>query len=147
MCYGAFCFFPTFEQDYSKIDDYKNIIDAELPSSGVLEIMEDMTTIEQDKTEYTIINVYYDKQDVNDLTDSIENSNNWILGKEIKSELKILIPSIIYADEYSYYSIYNKTLNEYNKIPNNEGNYEIYAMKYDKDYKTLAIHKFKYSYK
>ena len=147
LCYGAFCFFPTFEQDYSKIDDYKNIIDAELPSSGVLEIMEDMTTIEQDKTEYTIINVYYDKEDVNDLTDSIENSNNWILGKEIKSELKILIPSIIYADEYSYYSIYNKTLNEYNKIPNNEGNYEIYAMKYDKDYKTLGIHKFKYSYK
>lgn len=147
LAYGAFCFFPTFEQDYSNIDDYRSIIDAELPSNGVLEIMEDMTTIEQDKTEYTIINAYYDKEDVNDLTDSIENSNNWILGKEIKSELKILIPSIIYADEYSYYSVYNKTLNEYNTIPNNEGNYEIYAMKYDKEYKKLEIHKFKYSYK
>ncbi len=147
LAYGAFCFFPTFEQDYSNIDDYRSIIDAKLPSNGVLEIMEDVTTIEQDKTEYTIINVYYDKENVKDLTDSIENSNNWILSKKIKSELKILIPSIFYADEYSYYSIYNKTLNEYNKIPNNEGNYEIYAMKYDKEYKTLGIHKFKYSYK
>lgn len=147
LCYGAFCLFPTFEQDYSKIDEYRTIIDAKLPSNGILEIMEDMATIEQDKTEYTIINIYYDKEDVKALTNSVENSNNWILGKEIKSELKILIPSIISTDMDSYYSVYNKTLNEYNKVPNAEGIYEIYAMKYDKEYKQLEMHKFKYSYK
>ena len=84
---------------------------------------------------------------MNDLVNGIENSNNWILSKEIKSELKILIPSQLKSDFDSYYSIYNKTTNEYNTLPTIAGNYEIYAMKYDKSDKHLEIHKFDYKYK
>ena len=53
---------------------------------------------------------------MNDLVNSIENSNNWILSKEIKSELKILIPSQLKSDFDDYYSIYNKATNEYNYL-------------------------------
>lgn len=84
---------------------------------------------------------------MNDLVNSIENSNNWILSKEIKSELKILIPSQLKSDFDAYYSIYNKTTNEYNTLPTIAGKYEIYAMKYDKSDKHLEIHKFDYNYK
>ena len=116
LIYGSFCLMPTFEQDYNKIDAYKNYIDAPLPNNGELEIQNWGTYFDEDKTNYTIINVYYDKEDVNDLVNGIENSNNWILSKEIKSELKILIPSQLKSDFDAYYSIYNKATNEYNYL-------------------------------
>lgn len=147
LMYGSFCLFPTFSQDYSKIDNYRNIIDAKLPDNGELEIQDWGTYFDEDKTNYTIINAYYDKEDVSNLVSSIENNSNWILSKEIKSELKILIPSQLRSDDDSYYSIYNKTINEYNTLPEMSGNYEIYAMKYDKSDKQLEIHKFNYLYK
>lgn len=126
--------------DYSKIDQYKDIIDAELPKSGNLEIR----NIEgyDDKIEYTIIDVYYGKENLDKLENSIENSENWILSKKIKSELKIFIPSSFYSNDDVYYSIYNMTTREYNTLPDSSGDYEIYAMKYNKLDKHLEIHKF-----
>ena len=146
LMYGSFCLFPTFSSDYSKIENYKNIIDAELPSNGELEIQEWDTYFDKDKLGYTIINAYYDKEDVSNLVSSIENSNNWILGRELKSIMKIFIPSEFYSDYDSYFSVYNKTTGEYNTLPSTTGNYEIYAMKYDKLNKQLEIHNFKYMY-
>ena len=61
-----------------------------------------------------------------------------------KSELKILIPSQLRSDDDAYFSIYNKTTNQYNVLPEIAGEYEIYAMKYDKSDKHLEIHKFNY---
>ena len=144
--YGSFCLHPAFSRDYSEIDTYREIIDAKLPNEGELEIQNWGTYFDQDKTEYTIINAYYDQIDVKELENSIENSNHWILSTNIKSELKILIPSQLFSDSDAYYSIYNNTLKQYNTLPDITGNYEIYAMKYDKSQKQLEIHKFKYSY-
>lgn len=147
LVYGSFCLFPIFSEDYNKINAYKEIIDAELPNNGVLEIQDWGTYFDEDKTEYTIINAYYDKEDVKKLVGSIENNENWILSKEIKSELKIFVPSQLRSDNDAYYSIYNKTTNQYNTLPETSEDYEIYAMKYDKSDKHLEIHKFKISYK
>ncbi len=146
MVYGSFCMFPTFSEDYDKISPYKGIIDAKLPNSGTLEIQDWGTYFDEDKTEYIIINAYYDKEDVKDLVESIENGKNWALSKETKSELKIFIPSQLRSDDDAYFSIYNKTIDEYNVLPDCSGTYEIYTMKYDKSDKHLEIHKFKITY-
>lgn len=146
LIYGSFCMFPTFSEDYSKINQYKEIIDVALPNNGTLEIQDWGTYFDEDKTEYTIINAYYDKEDVRKLVENIENSENWVLSKKIKSELKIFVPSQLRSDDDAYYSIYNKTTNQYNTLPESSGNYEVYAMKYDKSDKHLEIHKFKISY-
>ena len=45
------------------------------------------------------------------------------------------------------YSIYNKTLDEYNKLPVNSGDYQIFTMIYDSSKKILEVHKFMYKYK
>lgn len=147
LVYGSFSLFPTFSQDYNKIDSYRSIISAQLPSNGELEIQDWGTYFDEDKTNYTIINAYYDKEDVSSLVNSIQYNSNWILSKEIKSELKILIPSQLRSDDDAYFSIYNKTTNQYNTLPEIPGEYEIYAMKYDKSDKHLEIHKFTYLYK
>ena len=146
LIYGSFCFIPTFSEDYSKIDRYSNIIDASLPSNGELEIINWGTYFDSDKTNYTIINAYYDKENVESLVNSIENNPNWILSNNIKSELKIFIPSTLYSDYDAYFSIYIKTINQYNTLPEIAGNYEVYAMKYDISDKKLEIHKFDYFY-
>lgn len=147
LVYGSFSLLPTFSKKYSNINKYKDFIAATLPNNGELEIQNWQTYFDEDKTEYTIINAYYDKEDVSVLEKSIENSNKWILSIEIKSNLKILLPSVFKSDNDAYYSIYNKTTNEYNTMPSDSGSYEIYAMKYDKSNKQLEIHKFKYLYK
>lgn len=144
---GSFCFFPTFEEDYDKIYAYQDIIGLELPSNGLLEIRNWGTYFDVDKTEYSVIKVYYNKEDVSILEKEIEGGSNWGLSTKIKSNLKIFIPPTFISDADVYYSIYNKTLDEYNEIPNEEGFYEIYTMKYDKSTKILEIHKFNYSYK
>lgn len=146
LIYGSFCLMPTFSEDYSKINDYRNYIDANIPCNGELEIHYWGNYFDDDKKEYSIINVYYDKEDVSNLVSSIENSKNWILSTKIKSELKILLPSEFRAKEDLYYSVYNKTTNEYNVIPEESGIYEICAMSYDKNKKELIIHKYKFIY-
>lgn len=146
IMYGSFYFFPTYSEEYTKIENYKEIIKAELPATGELEIQDWGTYFDNDKTDYTIINAYYDNEDTSNLVSSIENSSYWILSTEIESVLKLFIPSTLISDTDAYYSIYNKTLNEYNSLPTISGNYEIYAMKYDKSIKQLEIHNFKYSY-
>lgn len=154
LVYGSFCIiFPSDLQDYSKIDTYRTIINANLPNNGELEIHNWGGVFDDDKSDYTIINVYYDKEDVSnkedvsDLASSIENNDTWILSQEIKTELKIFISPIFYPDKDAYYSIYNKTTNQYNTLPEKSGNYEIYVMKYDKSDKKLEIHKFIFSYR
>lgn len=146
VVYGAFSVMPTFSENYNKINDYKDIISAELPNSGTLDIQNWGTYFDDDKTEYTIINVYYDKENVEKLVSSIENSEKWILSKEIRTDLKVFIPSQLRSDDDAYYSIYNKTTNQYNLLPETSDNYEIYAMKYDKSDKHLEIHTFKILY-
>ena len=147
LIYGSFCLLPTFSQEYDKINDYKDIIDAKIPEKGELEIQNWGTYFDEDKTNYTIINAYYDKEDVGDLVSSIKNNHNWILSKEIKSELKTLIPSQLKSDDDAYFSIYNKTANKYNSLPEESGEYEVYAMKYDESDKHLEIHNFNLLYK
>ena len=58
-----------------------------------------------------------------------------------------MLPSVFNSGEDVYYSIYNKTEDEYNTLPEESGIYEIYAMNYNKTTKELTIHKFKYNYK
>ncbi len=144
---GAFCLLPTYQEDYKKIDAYRNIIDVELPHDGKLYIHDWDTNLDEDKTESTFIDAYYDKEDAISLLHSIENSDNWILSKDIKSQLKILIPFFLNLEEDAYFSIYNNTTKEYNALPEIPGNYEIYAMKYDKALNHLRICKFNYLYK
>ena len=147
LIYGFFYWFPTFEQEYNKIDAYRSIVDANLPDSGQLEIVEWGTYFDDDKTEYVIINAYYDRENVDNLESSIENNAHWILCETIRSDMKVLIPSTLKSDTDAYYSIYNKTTGEYNALPASTGSYEIYAMKYDKSAKQLEIHSFLIDYR
>lgn len=145
--FGCFSLGENFEEDYSKIDEYRTFIDAELPDNGGLEIIKWTEWDDKNILENTSIIAYYKNEDTGKLVEDIKNSDKWILSQNINSELKIFITGFLHRTDYIYYSIYNNTTKEYNTIPKNDGIYEIYVMKYDDDFKELEIKKYKYSYK
>lgn len=147
LLYGSFCMVPTLSEDYNKIYEYEDIIQAEIPSKGYLEIQKWDSYVDTDKTDYVFISAYYDNTNIDELEKSIENNDEWIFSNDLKSELKIFIPSHVIIDTDTYLSIYNKTTDQYNVVPEITGIYEIYVMKYDISDKKLEIHKFKYNYK
>ena len=139
---------PFHSENYNMINDFKSIINASIPSDGKIHTMNLSEYSFDGITNYSIISVYYDRQDVTEMTDSIESCDTWILSTELKSELKIMLPQMIKSSgDGIYYSIYNKTTNEYNTLPKESGVYEIYSMHFDKKAKQLSIHRYQYDYK
>ncbi len=134
-------------QDYNLIDSYRDIIDVKLPNNGDLNVLNFEKSPDNDKINYTFINVYYSKNETNILEGNIKKSEKWIKYKNLTPKQKVLIPSICEINSSSYFLFYNKTINEYNKLPDNIGIYEMYVVKYDTLMKNLEIHKFKYLYK
>lgn len=142
LAYGSFSLLQP-GQDYSRIDPYRSIVDADLPEHGDIEIVKWGRLFDDDKTEYVVVNVYYGKEDAGDLERSIMTSSNWIPCDSFRSELKALMPSTLRSDHDAYYSVYNKTTGEYNALPSSTGAYEIYAMRYDRSEKRLEIHSYR----
>ena len=148
LAYGSFSILHDFGRDYSQIDPYRSVIGAALPEHGDLEIQEWGTFFDADKTEYVVIDAYYGGENVEDMEQSITNSDNWIPCTSFRTELKALMPSqfSFRSDPDAYYSVYNKTTGEYNTLPTGTGVYEIYSMRYDCSDKQLEIHRYLMQY-
>lgn len=144
ILFGLISFSSEFNQDYKKIDEYRDIINADLPHNGEIEIRSWDNCIDDDKTNCSNIKVYYDNQNIDNLIISIKNNNNWILSKNIESELKKLFPSDLKVGDDSYILIYNETTEEYNTLPDKNGTYVFDIMKFDSFDKKLEIYKFNY---
>lgn len=139
ICQGHPVYSP-FIKDYSKINDYKEILNIKVPKKGMIEVFDIGKYDPYESSDYQQIYVYYDKN-VN-LEKPLKNSKTWVLSTKISSELKELIPKTMSQEESSYISIYNATTNEYNKLPTENGVYQIYVMKSYLDDKTLEIHQY-----
>lgn len=150
LIYGSFSLLPSYTVEYDEINNYKSFLNIDIPNEGELQIQDWNAYSEDDKKDFTVIEAYYDNIDTNKIENSIEKSDKWINNTDIKSELKIYIPTIVlsfYSNDNVYYSFYNQTLDEYNKVPNSSGEYQIYTMKYYKEKKQLSIYKYKLIYK
>ena len=142
LAYGSFCLPYVIGQDYSRIDPYRSVVDADLPDHGEIRIVEFGTYFDNDKWDYVVVNVYYGREDVRDLEQSVTSGSRWIPCAAFRSELKALMPSMLRSDEDAYFSVYNSTTGEYNALPSDSGIYEIYAMRYDMSEKLLEIHRY-----
>ena len=148
LIFGSFFLLPTSFDDqvnhYSMLEDYQSIMDVRIPSSGQLKTGSLESFNYKNISDLEIITVNYEHNDTTILTEDIMNNDNWIVSTEISSELEKLIPSAFSPDKDSYYLFYNRTLNEYNVIPNTAGNYQICTIKYNISNKNLIIYTFYY---
>lgn len=142
VVYGCFSFFPQHGAQYNEIYSYQDIIGIELPKNGDLLIVDDYPYHEDDKTNFSLVSVYYDYEDdsvTDELIKNIKSNENWIFCKELDKNLKTFVFS---SEDDVYFSIYNKTLDEYNVVPKDLGKYEFYAMEYDVSDKKLLIYQY-----
>lgn len=137
-----------YSSEYSDIYGYSSIINADLPENGELQILDIPDDADSEGLYYdrTIISADYQYEDTSALSDSIKNSDTWQPYKDMDSAFQIFMPFIYYTDKNAYISIYNKTLNSYNVLPDNSGEYEIYSMMYDSKNKYMEIQKFNFNY-
>lgn len=68
-------------QDYKIIDSYRDISDVKLPNNGDLNVLKFEKSPDNDKLNYTFINVYYSKNETNILEENIKKVRN---GSNIK---------------------------------------------------------------
>ena len=97
---------------------------------------------------YEVYLMIYYKLQLEPMAEKVHNARlkRGEIEVDFETEFKILLPTQFRSNENVYYSIYNKTTNEYNTIPNETGEYEIYSMYYNKLLKQLSIHKYKYKF-
>ena len=81
-------------QDYKIIDSYRDISDVKLPNNGDLNVLNFEKSPDNDKLNYTFINVYYSKNETNILEENIKKSDKWIKYKNLTPKQKVLIPSV-----------------------------------------------------
>lgn len=147
ILYGSFCLISFSDsKDYSEINSYKKIINAPLPKKGKLELFKWDYNSDRNKTNSKTIYINYFNEDTEKLEENIKQNETWILSTQIDEKLRFLVP-YYETGENIYISIYNKTLNEYNTLPADFGNYKIYTMVYDISKKLFQIDEFNYYYK
>ena len=76
LTYSTFSFMPTYSEYYTQIYDYNSIIDSKLPENGQLQIYHFDTFFDIEKTNFTLIDIYYDNEKTYELLTSIKNSEN-----------------------------------------------------------------------
>lgn len=136
--------------DYNVINKFKNIINIKLPEYGnVLDASSLFSKYDINNYEYYTIS--YKSEDVLEIEKDIESDNNWISISNYEYDLNKLFPdnlitNIIINNETSYILIYNETLNEYNKLPNENGIYTIYVCTYSLKNKSLDLVKYDINY-
>ena len=94
-------------QDYKIIDSYRDISDVKLPNNGDLNVLNFEKSPDNDKLNYTFINVYYSKNETNILEENIKKSDKWIKYKNLTPKQKVLIPSVCEINSSSYLLLYN----------------------------------------
>ena len=73
ILYGSFCLISSSDsKDYSKINPYKKIINAPLPSNGRLELFKWDYNSDHNKTNYKTIYINYFNEDTRKLEDNIK---------------------------------------------------------------------------
>jgi hypothetical protein len=149
LIFGSFSLIPysyDFSGNYDIIEDYQSVMNVRIPASGQLKSGTSKSFNHKNISNLKIIIVNYKKEDTSILTNDILNNENWILSTLLTSKLENLIPSVFSTSDNIYYLFYNKTLDEYNTIPNNEGTYQFYTIRYDISEKNLLIYTFDYNY-
>lgn len=143
---GCLSFTESFEVPYEKINQYKEYIGINMPENGKMEIINWTNWNNKNIKEYKTIIVYFENDDINQVTKEIVNNINWIKRSDLPASLNEYVELDIYSNEEVYYTIYNQTIDKYNKIPEQEGLYKIYVIKYITSEGYMEIKEYMYNH-
>ena len=134
-----------FQKEMGYLNNYKDIIQIPgLPKDGVLYYIEDTECYVSESGNVPCSQLMTIFEDYEKFEKYLFESKYWLLDKDVPSEFSLFIMD---NDLKSYYSIYNQTLNEYNKITTEKGIYKYYVMEYVPQLSYLRISEFEYEVK
>lgn len=133
-----------FQKEMSYLDNYKEMMKIHaLPKDGQLYYFEDSQCyVGYDEKDCTLIYSYF--EDYEKFEEYLFKSEYWILDENKLDNFDLFF---IDTDYKSYYLLYNKTLNEYNTIPLDNGSYEMYIFEYVPEMALLRISELVYEVK
>lgn len=134
-------FFIFGTLDFSGYQDYANY--SEVSGVSIPPAYETNTIYKSEKRFQELKTTQYKFQDEDNkkLKTSIMNSNKWLLSKDLDPNLNDLIPRTCNGNIL----IYNLTLNEYNTLPSDKGNYKFIIMCHNENEYQLQIYQFRYN--
>lgn len=150
VIYGLFSFMPNIDivsndKDYSVINEYKEYLDINLPLNGKAKTGSMGPYSNNYISNVSLISFDYENEDVSDTINDIKNNSKWIVGSQLSSNYKKLVPSVISYSDDIYYLFYNKTLKEYNIIPDDHVKYDFITALYDISKEHLVIYEYNFS--
>lgn len=147
MIYGCFVFIPDNEVNYEEVVKLEKILNINFPETGKYYRNEEKpSNLEND----IIHDLYFmNKEEYNFFEQELIKDSRWLLKKDLKSQLELLIPSnMICQEKYTcYYAAYIKETEKYNKLPEKSGLYHIYILAYVLENHQLRITEYTYEYK
>lgn len=152
--YAMFLFFDYLPKDnqidITEINKFEDIIDIEIPSSDASKTKTDYKDFYFNKNMSSVIenNIYFAgyEKGFDSFEKQMDESDKWIIGEELSSIFAIFT-GVGQINEETYYMFYNETLDEYNTLPKESGNYHIYSITYDKEANLLQITDCMYEFK
>ena len=116
-----------FQKEMSYLENYKEMMKIPVvPRVGQLYYFEDSQCY-VGNTDKDCILIYSYFEDYEEFEKHLYKSDYWILDD---NKLEGFDLFFIDTEYKSYYLLYNKTLNEYNTIPEDKGSYEMYILEY-----------------
>ena len=157
ISFGLAWIFDNPKVDYKKVNEYKNILDIELPPKGEANFNE----YEEDyfvHFNYNELDIDYMEEYRKELLKSIQHNDHYVISNNLNKKLIKYIPanqrithdnSFLLQDEdllnyESYYMIYNKTTNTYNEHITDAGKYDLYVVRYIPQNGHLSISNYTY---
>ncbi len=145
---------PPIKQEYSNIMKYKDIVNVDIPNSGKFYVTEyTQSYLLNHKSIYAI---FTNEEEANKFEVNINNNSNWILKNNINYDLEKILPielpikcgliSKPKSQTSCKYLTYIKETNEYNTVPSEQGQYQVYFMVYNSDTNFLDIEEYQINF-
>lgn len=140
--FGLLSLAPPMDQPYEEINRYVDVLNVQVPDKGYLHLYTYPSTTHFRNFEDIIVK--YKRQMGTILQQELEKSDTWFLYHDLSKSLYQLLFKYLELEieDNSFISIYNATLKEYNQVPRENGEYEMYIMWYDPQIRVLRINHF-----
>lgn len=141
IIYGSFWTFPTYEVSYNEINKYKNVLNINLPSDGMMFSHSYDLYFNSNMKNVSYNKVYFegDEENFNDFEKQISTNQYWSLKEDILTMFDLFKPLSPDEKNDKYYLFYNETLDEYNTLLNESGLYHMIIFSYSFEDKMMEI--------
>ena len=135
--------------NYNNIYEFKSILNVDVPKNGTMySIYYNNSNFSNHKASFVLFTV---EKENNKFYQDIISNENWITEKDMDTNLFNILPAFDLECRFNFenkclYSIYIQEIELYNLLPNEPGEYHVYAIMYNYSKKFLDIEEYQINF-